>query len=329
MQACLDTLDNTLLVGTFEFRTNTRTAGGCGRKVFGTDWTNKGEFSFEIWCSLYADDAGVMCSSRADLVAGAEAIDAHLKLFGLLMHVGRGGKRSKTEAVLFHKRHSRQEDGDTSDITLACGGTIRYTPQFTYLGSMIHCSLSDSHDVANRIRKASAAFGALRETIFGTKYVPLQAKAALYSSGVLSVLLYGCESWCLTQKGMLTPLRNWHNKRIREMCRVTMHQVELYGITSVELQKRIGIWDLDYYVGRRTLQWVGHVARMDKSRLPRRLLTAWVREPRPEFGQEMSYGRSLERWLKLFGLPLRYTEWATLAQDRAEWARLITRKRPH
>ena len=65
---------------------------------------------------------------------------------------------------------------------------------------------------------------------------------------------------------MLTPLRNWHNKRIREMCRVTMHQVELYSINSVKLQKRIGIWDLDYYVGRRTLQWVGHVACMDKSR---------------------------------------------------------------
>jgi hypothetical protein len=329
MQACLETLSDSWPAGKLEFRTNTRTTGARGGKVSGTDWTNKGEFSFEIWCSLYADDAGVMHSSRADLVAGAKAIDAHLKLFGLLMHVGRGGKRSKTEAVLFHKRHSRQEDGDTSDITLACGGTISFSPQFNYLGSIIHCSLSDSHDVANRIRKASAAFGALRETIFGTKYVPLQAKAALYSSGVLSVLLYGCESWCLTQKGMLTPLRNWHNKRIREMCRVTMHQVELYGITSVELQKRIGIWDLDYYVGRRTLQWVGHVVRMDKSRLPRRLLTAWVREPRPEFGQEMSYGRSLERWLKLFDLPLRFTEWATLAQDRAEWARLITRKRPH
>ena len=75
-------------------------------------------------------------------------------------------------------------------------------------------------------------------------------------------------------------------KSICDMCRVTMHQVELNGITSVELQKRIGIWDLDYYVGRRTLQWVGHMARMDKSRLPRRLLTAWVRDPRPEFGQE-------------------------------------------
>ena len=60
--------------------------------------------------------------------------------------------------------------------------------------------------------------------------------------------------------------------------------MDLYGITSVEPQKRIGIWDLDYYAGCRTLQWIGHVARMDKSRLPRRLLTAWVREPRPEFG---------------------------------------------
>ena len=99
---------------------------------------------------------------------------------------------------------------------------------------------------------------------------------------------------------MLTPLRTWCNKRIREMCRVTLHQEDLYGITSVELQKRIGIWDLDYYVGRRTLQWVGHVASIYKSRLPRRLLTAWVRESRSEFGQEMSYGRSLERWLKLF-----------------------------
>ena len=100
---------------------------------------------------------------------------------------------------------------------------------------MIHCSLSDSHDVANRIRKAPVAFGALRETIFGTMHVPLQAKTALYSPGVLSMLLYGCESWCLTQKGMLIPLLNWQNKRIREMYRVTMHQVELYGITSVEL----------------------------------------------------------------------------------------------
>ena len=38
----------------------------------------------------------------------------------------------------------------------------------------------------------------------------------------------------------------------------------------------------------------------------------------------MSYGRLLEWSLKLIGLQLLYTELATLAQDWAEWARLIT-----
>jgi len=127
---------------------------------------------------------------------------------------------------------------------------------------------------------------------------------------------------------MLIPLRNWHNARIREMCRVTMQQVELHHITSVELQERIGIWDMDFYIARRTLLWVGHIARMPKSRLPRRLLTSWVNAPRPEFGQEMTYGRSLERWLKVFDLPLRFTEWAPLAQDKAEWQKLLSHTPP-
>ena len=48
MQACLDSLSDTLLVGKFEFRTNTRTAGACGEKVIGADLTNKGEIFFEI-----------------------------------------------------------------------------------------------------------------------------------------------------------------------------------------------------------------------------------------------------------------------------------------
>jgi hypothetical protein len=142
---------------------------------------------------------------------------------------------------------------------------------------------------------------------------------------VLSVLLNGCGLWCLTQKSMLTPLRNWINRRICEFCRKAMQKVEQYHITSAELQQRILIWELGCYVERRTLQWVGHVARMDKSRLLRHLLTAWVHEPRAALGQKTRYGRWLERWLKLFDIPLRCTKLATLAQERAEWARLITR----
>ena len=52
---------------------------------------------------------------------------------------------------------------------------------------------------------------------------------------------------------------------------------------------------------------------MAKSRLPKRLVLPWVREPRVTGGQQASYGRSLERYLKRFDLPLNYTDWAPIA----------------
>ena len=45
----------------------------------------------------------------------------------------------------------------------------------------------------------------------------------------------------------------------------------------------------------------------------------------------MTYGRSLERHLKYFGLvydsgkAITFSEWATLAQDRAGWLKLVTK----
>ena len=64
---------------------------------------------------------------------------------------------------------------------------------------------------------------------------------------------------------------------------------------------------------------------MPKSCLPKRLLLSWVRTPRVAGGQEMTFGRSLERHLEHFDLPTTFTEWATLAQDRAAWHKLITK----
>ena len=85
------------------------------------------------------------------------------------------------------------------------------------------------------------------------------------------------------------------------MCQSFVHQ-----ISSVSLQKRTGLFSIEYYLASRTLLWAGHVARMPKSRLPKRLMLSWVHEPRIEGGQELTYGRSLERHLKqsdhLFGM---------------------------
>ena len=61
----------------------------------------------------------------------------------------------------------------------------------------------------------------------------------------------------------------------------------------------------------------GHVARMHKNRPLKRLMISWIPEPRVAGGQEMTYGRSLQRHLAHFSFPAAFTEWASLVQDRA------------
>ena len=63
---------------------------------------------------------------------------------------------------------------------------------------------------------------------------------------------------------------------------------------------------------------------MPKNRLPMPLVLPWIRKPRVASGQEMTYGRSLQRHLNHFDLPTVFTEWEHLAQDSAEWQKLVT-----
>ena len=57
------------------------------------------------------------------------------------MHVGSAGKKSKTEAMYCPARDEDYNDGDTSDLVLACGGTVSLTQSFVFLGSLLHRGL--------------------------------------------------------------------------------------------------------------------------------------------------------------------------------------------
>jgi hypothetical protein len=138
MQACLGSLEKAMPADAeLQFQTNTRTEGRDGGDVPGTDWSNKGEFSFSFWASLYADDAATPLASRAALLAASSAIYDHHRLFGLLMRVGPNGKQSKSGAMYCTARNEMYGDGDTSDPMLDCGGTVSFTESFVYLKSAL------------------------------------------------------------------------------------------------------------------------------------------------------------------------------------------------
>ena len=79
----------------------------------------------------------------------------------------------------------------------------------------------------------------------------------------------------------------------------------------------MGLESIDVYIARRQLRWLGHVRRMPFERLPRRMLSSWVPEPRPRGAPKMTYGRTIYKALDMFSIA--HEAWPLLAADRAAW----------
>lgn len=281
---------------------------------------------FEFFCSLFADDCGLLFGSREDLIVGANYIFNHLKRFGLQMHIGRGTTPSKTEAVYFPKPRDSYEDGDTSNFNVA-DGFVSFTKEFKYLGAIIHYSLTSDADVIKRISSASSAFGAMRECFFSNRDIDYKDKGTVYVALCLSILLYGSESWCLTEK-LYNKLRTFHHQCVRAMCRINIRHTIKYHIKTSFLLKKLGIQSFDFYYNTRLLRWAGHVARMPMQRLPRMFLTGWVNNTRPVGGVQMNFGRTLKKALKSANLPIEFEKWHCIAQDRNMWRSRISKQKP-
>jgi hypothetical protein len=94
-----------------------------------------------------------------------------------------------------------------------------------------------------------------------------------------------------------------------------------HHISTEDLTRRLGLDTADFYVARRQLGWLGHVARMDYSRLPRWMLSCWVAHPRPRGAPRMTYCRSVGKALDTFGLD--HNKWPELAADRLAWRAML------
>ena len=90
--------------------------------------------------------------------------------------------------------------------------------------------------------------------------------------------------------------------------------------------QRLGLDAVDFYLARRQLGWLGHVARMDFSRLPRRMLSCWVPHKRPPGAPRMTYGRTVGKALDVYDLDPK--KWPALAADRAAWRAMLKSGQP-
>jgi hypothetical protein len=257
------------------------------------------------------------------------------------IHAGPTGKadKSKTEMTYFAAPYSTYitvdlsttpptfisecgEVVDFSDIAIDADRAVPITFKFKYLGSMLHHTTSDESDVNARVAQASGAYGALSDCLFSSPDVTPEAKGEAYKTLVLGILLYGSESWALTQKSW-SKLRAFHNQCVRRMCRTTTHQQWKSHIRNSTLRCRLRVEEIEVYVYRRQLAWLGDISRMPMDRMPRVLLSAWVAADRPAGGQKYSYAKGMLAALTFAGIATDTRtvseNWPALAADKASW----------
>ena len=160
----------------------------------------------------------------------------------------------------------------------------------------------------------------LEKSLLSSGHVSYAAKKFVYTRLVLTILLYGSESWCLTEE-LLRELRTFHRRCVRAMCRVNRLHTRTHRITTQSLLDRLKLSSIDDYITTRQLRWAGHVARMPFNRLPRKMLSCWVRHKRPKGAPCFTYGRSLKKALKKANIQL--DNWHEAAANRAEWRKSI------
>ena len=161
---------------------------------------------------------------------------------------------------------------------------------------------------------------------FSSCNIDYNTKGKVYCSFILPILLYAAECWCLTEK-LLRLLSNFHNQCLRVMCHTNRFLAWQNRLSISDLCEKLSLKSVNTYIAKKQLQWVGHVVRMPWHRLPRKMLTCWVRSKRPRGCPKFTYGRSVKKLLKKVGIDKMV--WYDLASDRLRWRGLIKNIRLH
>ena len=96
-----------------------------------------------------------------------------------------------------------QAFNDILDVAIlsvpAFGEDVEAVERYTYLGSDIHVSAGCKPEFNRHLGQAWGVMDSLDHGVWHCQYLFRRAKVQVFTSLVLPVLLYGCETWTLTR----------------------------------------------------------------------------------------------------------------------------------
>ena len=198
----------------------------------------------------FADDIALLESILARAQEQLDALVRHAREVGLEVNV------SKTEQMRLNCPASATPE---PNLTLD-GQDIKVVTEFKYLGAYMS---STEKDVQSRIGLTWVAFNKLKSIL--TSPLPSNNfKLKLFDAACISILLYGCEAWNLTEK-MIKQLDIFVRKCYRIILKIKQSEDH---VMNDDLYQRAGRRPISEEIRKRQLQFIGHCLRLPDTEQP-------------------------------------------------------------
>ena len=157
------------------------------------------------------------------------------------------------------------------------GDKLEFVSSFKYLGSIFTSDGTIDAEVAHRIAAANIAFVRLRKAkVWSSRALSHFTKLQFFQSIVISVLLYGAETWTLLNKHCAALSVFWM-RCLRHICGLSLKD----HISNAAILSMCQTCSMDSQLRSKRLRWYGHVCRMLDSRLPKVMLFGQVKGSNP------------------------------------------------
>ena len=138
----------------------------------------------------------------------------------------------------------------------------------------------------------------------------------LFNALVMTVLLYGCQTW-KTTKGTIKKVQIFVNKCLRTILKIRWYD----RVSNEELWERAGHTPMQQEIAKRKWRWIGHTLRKPGKCIARQALRWNPQGTRSRKRPRETWRRCVEREMEQRGLT--WGELATIAQDRQKWRLLV------
>ena len=153
----------------------------------------------------------------------------------------------------------------------------------------------------------------LQKRVWDNNNLTNSTKMQVYRACVLSTLLYSSEA-STTYATQEKRLNSFHLRCLRRILGIRWQDL----VPNTEVLERAGLPSIFALLAQRRLRWLGHVRRMDDSRIPKDLLYGELADGARSRGRpSLRYKDSCKRDLKGSGIDLE--TWESLAENRGAW----------